>query len=309
MAVKLTLVVPAAVLALTVTEAVMAQASVPNVFEAGQPARASEVNENFTAIESAVNENEVALRELQGRQSGLSREAAQIQTAYDLTAPLRWMVRQFYEETGAQTLPADNDVALVVSPEQWSNPWVSSSTIVDGDIVIAFSPDAAAGIANQVITLAVRTAAAGILWFECVGDGVTDSFLAEIPCAFTNEPYQSIAFGRRQVDSALEILNQSLALQLVEDYFSANSVLPDDNAQSGLADPTDYFTDYTSAITVLSGGRVQLTFGPETVVRDGTLLWVPLTSPSSTLIVWECSSPDPEVDQALIPAECRDAMP
>ncbi len=45
-----------AVIAFGVTHAASAQVEIPHSFEAGQPARAAEVNENFTAIETAVNE-------------------------------------------------------------------------------------------------------------------------------------------------------------------------------------------------------------------------------------------------------------
>lgn len=52
------------VAALLVSGAASAQAEVPNTFKAGQPARAAEVNENFTALESAVNQNETGIRQL-----------------------------------------------------------------------------------------------------------------------------------------------------------------------------------------------------------------------------------------------------
>lgn len=44
-------------IALMVSASVFAQTQVPNTFQAGQPARAAEVNENFSTLESAANQN------------------------------------------------------------------------------------------------------------------------------------------------------------------------------------------------------------------------------------------------------------
>ena len=53
-----------------------AQTEVPNTFEAGQPARASEVNDNFETLESAINQNTGILDQIQGTAT-LSNEARQ----------------------------------------------------------------------------------------------------------------------------------------------------------------------------------------------------------------------------------------
>lgn len=59
--------------------AASAQTDVPNVFQAGQPARAAEVNENFDTLESAIDLNASDIQQIAGL-AGLSPEAAQIQT-------------------------------------------------------------------------------------------------------------------------------------------------------------------------------------------------------------------------------------
>ena len=45
----------------------LAQTQVPNTFEAGQPARATEVNANFDALELAIDQNAADITELQQR--------------------------------------------------------------------------------------------------------------------------------------------------------------------------------------------------------------------------------------------------
>lgn len=46
------------VIALIISGNIYAQTQVPNTFQAGQPARAADVNANFSAVESAVNDND-----------------------------------------------------------------------------------------------------------------------------------------------------------------------------------------------------------------------------------------------------------
>ena len=47
-----------------VAAAANAQTQVPHDFQAGQPARASEVNENFEALESAIEQNATAIQSI-----------------------------------------------------------------------------------------------------------------------------------------------------------------------------------------------------------------------------------------------------
>lgn len=49
---------------LIVSGSVLAQTQVPNTFQAGQPARAAEVNENFSTLESAVDQNAAAIQQI-----------------------------------------------------------------------------------------------------------------------------------------------------------------------------------------------------------------------------------------------------
>ena len=56
------------VLVLMVSGSVFAQIQVPNTFQSGQPARAAEVNDNFTVVTDAVNTNASAIQNLEGAQ-------------------------------------------------------------------------------------------------------------------------------------------------------------------------------------------------------------------------------------------------
>ena len=65
------------------------QTQVPNTFQAGQPARATEVNDNFAAIEAAVNDNA----------TGSAGKATKDQTSYSLNG--RALSRYSPEELNA----------------------------------------------------------------------------------------------------------------------------------------------------------------------------------------------------------------
>ena len=51
--------------ALFIAAGAIGQTEIPNTFQAGQPARAAEVNENFSTLESAVNKNASDLQQIQ----------------------------------------------------------------------------------------------------------------------------------------------------------------------------------------------------------------------------------------------------
>jgi hypothetical protein len=52
--------------ALMISANVLAQTQVPHAFQSGQPARASEVNENFDALEAVIDQNTTDIEQLQG---------------------------------------------------------------------------------------------------------------------------------------------------------------------------------------------------------------------------------------------------
>ncbi len=70
--------------AFTASGVALGQTLVPHTFEAGQPARAAEVNENFSALETAVNDNESAIQDNAAAIAALSSGDV---TILDLTDP------------------------------------------------------------------------------------------------------------------------------------------------------------------------------------------------------------------------------
>ena len=51
-------------IALIVSTSLFAQTQVPNEFQSGQPARAAEVNENFSTLESAIDQNAATIQQI-----------------------------------------------------------------------------------------------------------------------------------------------------------------------------------------------------------------------------------------------------
>jgi len=279
---------------------VLAQTQVPNDFQAGQPARAAEVNENFDTLESAIDQNAADIQQVQGL-AGLSTEAAQIQTGLNLTSGLRWLVADYYIDRGA--LPFDNVSAGADVGTSWSNRFVESATIVAGVIEIRFNANAAAQIANQIVFLTPVDPGSAVVWFDCSGDGVTDSFLAELDCAFSDGPYKPIYDVRQQVATVFELLKKTNAQQLIEDYHQTNGIFPADNLQAGLQASAEYQNKYVTEMTVSAAGVITMTFGNDAhnVISGMSMRWTP--DDTNAVIQWACDSLD--IPNKYLPAECR----
>lgn len=305
-----------------VSTAAHSQTDVPHDFVAGQPARAAEVNENFQTLEDSVNQNsgEIAANttgiatnagSIQDNQAAIaalqsvgqvSAAAAQIQTGLDLTSGLRWLVAFFYEDAGGN-FPSDNASAGAGASTDWSNRFVSDASITtDGIIIIIFQPDAAPEIANQAIYLTPTASAAGVVWFDCSGDGVTDQFVAELGCAFSDPPYMPLYVPRQQIETAFDLLEQSDAIQLVQNYTNTFDIFPADNVTAGLVEPTGYRNKYVSSLEVVAG-MIRITFGHDArYFLNGTALDMsPITHSGS--IEWTCRSN--EIADRYLPARCR----
>jgi len=278
----------------------VAQTEVPHEFQAGTPARASDVNENFDALEQAIDLNAADIQQVQGL-AGLSVQAAQIQTGLDLTSGLRWLITNLYVENGF--IADDNAGAGAPPATSWNNRFVASANIVSGVIHIQFRADAAPQLANQFVYLTPVDPGSGSLWFDCSGDGVTDPFVAELNCAFSDSPYMPIYVPRRQVDTAFDLLEQSNAQQLIEDYHQTNGIFPTDNLQAGLQASAEYQGKYVTEMAVSAAGVITMTFGNDAhfAISGMSMRWTP--DDTNAVIQWVCDSLD--IPNRYLPPECR----
>ena len=290
-----------ATLGVAFSGAATAQTTVPHDFQPGTPARAAEVNENFDALEQAIDVNAADIQETRTL-ARFSPEARQIQTALDLTSGLRWLVSDYYLHTGGY--PANIDAVGAGPPAIWSNRFVASSDIESGGIIrILFDSNAAPQIANRTVILTPNDPGSGVVWFDCSGDGTTDVYLAELDCAFPEPPYMPFYEIRRQIEAMYDLLDQSAAQQLIQDYYNTNGAWPTDNAQAGLSAAGAYQNHYISRLDVSANGTIVLTFGGyvDIRIRGSTLSWTPQDNGAS--IQWNCSSAD--IPGFFLPFECR----
>jgi len=233
--------------------------------------------------------------------SGVSTEAAQIQTALDLTSGLRWLVTDHYGTSGQFAF--DNASAGADSAESWSNKFVSSAAVVSGMIEIVLSDDASPLIANGRIYLVPIDPGSSVVWFDCTGDGVTDTFLAELDCAFSDKPHEPTYTTRKQVETSIDLLDQVNARQIIQDFYNLNGFWPMDNFQAGLGDPFAYRNNYVDQMIVTPGGEITMLFGNNAIgiINGQALTWTPIDYGSS--ISWECGSIN--IPNKYLPLECR----
>jgi len=235
-----------------------------------------------------------------GAPPGVTAEAAQIQTSLDLTSGLRWLVADHYRQNGIFAL--DNVTAGADPAITWSNNFVESSSVINGVIEVTFASDAAPAIANARIFLTPTDPGSAAIWFDCIGDGITDVYLAELDCAFSDPPHEPIFSLRRQIETSNDLLDQSNAKQLVQDFYNLNGYWPADNVQTGLGPPTEYQNKYVTQLDVANIGLITVTFGNDAnaYIQSETLTWIPIDNGSS--IQWDCYS---NIQDRFLPLECR----
>ena len=230
---------------------------------------------------------------------GVSLAAAQIQSALDLTSGLRWLVADHYRRNGAY--PLDNAAAGAEPPAAWSNLYVESAQTFQGVIEVAFAGIAAPEIAGNRIYLLANDPGSAVVWFDCVGDGFTDAYLAELDCIFSDPQPEPLRTIRRQMESSVDLLAQSGARPSIEQYFAQNGAWPADNTQAGLSLPEAYRNRVVERLDVFTPGLVALTFGAAAhpALRQRTLTWIPVDNGAS--IQWDCFS---DIEARYLPPEC-----
>lgn len=230
----------------------------------------------------------------------VSLAAAQMHTALDLTSGLRWLISDHYRRSGI--FAADNATAGAELPQAWSNPYVESASVFNGMIEILFRDVAAPEIAGTRLFLIPQDPGSAVVWFECIGDGFNDTYLAELDCVFSDRPYEPVYTIRRQIQSAFDLLVQSNAQQSIQDYYNLNGTWPTSNQAAGLGLPDQYQNQYVTFLQVTGAGVIEILFGDAThpLIRNQILTWIPIDSGAS--IQWDCYSIIPQV---YLPDECH----
>jgi hypothetical protein len=293
---------------LAVSCSAMAQTTVPHDFQAGTPARAADVNEDFDALGLAIDGNAAELADKRGL-TGLSPAAAQIQIAFDLTAALRWNIADYRVNRGV--FPVDNAEVYGESPYSWGNRFVDAAWVLDGGrIEIVFNATAAPGIANGIVTLTPTDPGSGSVWFGCTGDATTAAYVAELDCTFSDPPNEDLNSAWRQVRTAMDLLAHSGARDKVQAFHNAYSTWPRDNAQAGLYPADTYRNKYVIQLTVSGDGSnestLSVTFGGDhchTGLCGKALTWTP--EDVGGAIRWMCSSTAGGIARRLVPPICR----
>jgi len=70
-------------------------------------------------------------------------------------------------------------------------------------------------------------------------------------------------------------------------YYNSKGLMPSNNTDAGLADPTEFNGNAVKSISVISNGVIEITFKP-TVEDDATIEMIPITAAGS--FVWDCTT-------------------
>ena len=107
---------------------------------------------------------------------------------------------------------------------------------------------------------------------------------------------------RAQVAHGINLASGAKAA--VTEYFQDQGVFPADNATAGIAAPNTITSQYTSSVTVVAGGEIQVLYGGDV---NAKILGVTLTmtpGPNLGSVVWTCTGDATLVDKWL-PPSCR----
>jgi len=239
-----------------------------------------------------------------GAPAGVSVEAAIIQTGLDLASELRWLVKDYFEATGY----GGNDNASVYAwtPTTYSNAFVDSVNWNGSDIAISFGGDSPASINGSKVSLPFFTPYqhGTATHFGCEADAAIQLFLYELTCAFSDVPVQAIVAPRRNMDDAIELAR--LWQDEVQAHYTANGSFPSDNADAGIANPSEIRSLYVTQVEVSADGSITATMGHNShaILYGLRIQWVPIDYGSGVL-TWACSSPNSQIQNKYLPTYCR----
>ena len=122
-------------------------------------------------------------------------------------------------------------------------------------------------------------------------------FIISILVAISVPAYLSYT-SRAKVTEALSVAN--VARRGVDEFWTANTVFPEDNSEAGIGAPAGYAVGIVDSITIGSGGVVTIQLN-DPGLSNGRILLTPVESSGG--LEWRCSSPD--IRSGLLPGECR----
>lgn len=90
----------------------------------------------------------------------------------------------------------------------------------------------------------------------------------------------------------------------VTETYQSNGAFPTDNSEAGLAEPTEYSTDYVSQVAVGANGVITVTFSLPTLAGANQLSFEPIDTGGG--IDWRCRPADSSaIEEKYVPPECR----
>ncbi len=255
-----------------------AQTEVPHEFQAGQPARAAEVNENFQALEQAVQDLELSS----------SNVRTQVLSGLDLASAARWLVTDFYLRHGRW--PVDNQEAGVEFPTNITNKFVERLDVAPpgaGVFSITFGQDSNVAIHGSRFIFAF-TDNVGAIERACSWDSELDAYVTEQDCAFVDESPPHLTTIRKQVALAIDLASE--ARWLVADYYGHLGTFPESNAEAGAAEATTITNSVVASVEISTGGEIRATFGSgaHTQIDADWITFRPVVNGGG--ITWFCES-------------------
>ena len=254
-----------------------AQTQVPHTFEAGQPARASEVNENFDTLEQAI----------QQLAADSSTASGQVLTAIPLASEVRYLFAEFFRLNGS--FPLHNDEAGAPLSSDIQNDFISSVVINGNVITVTFGNNADPAIQNDTLEFSPNITGDNI-YFTCNPTGGVVSFFNQDSCVFVDEPPEPLTTIRKQVASAIPLASE--AQWLVEDYYKHFHSWPIDNVAAGLEFPSNIKNNYVVSVSIVANAVIAAQYGnnAHALIAGETMQFTVVDNLGS--LKWVCSVPN-----------------
>ena len=232
------------VIASIISGAALAQSQIPNEFQAGQPARAAEVNENFDSLDQRVQ-----LIEAPDSAQG------QILTAIPLASEIRFLFAEYFNFRSS--FPLDNNAVDAPLASSIRNDFISSVAISGNAIIATFGNNADPAIQNDTLEF-IPNITGDEVYFTCNPTGGVVAFFSQDSCVLADDSPEPLTTIRKQVASAISLASE--ARWMVVDYYEHIGAWPPDNVAAGLEPATLILNAYVESVTV-TGNVIAALYG------------------------------------------------